>query len=149
MEIKIFIRITIVNLEKLTTRLVSFRTERYSLVNFEPSCNNKLKNCSAVEGKTSWRSITQLYTNIYNDKQTHGDEGKKMHTLYIPTKASSLIKGFPIFSMFSSVTLSSVLFALTELLCARSSDSAFSYTIEKTITWNIPKKFKSPIKLSF
>lgn len=51
-----------------------------------------------------------------------------MHTLYMPTKASSLTKGwsFPVFGMLSSGALSSILFPLTELLCARSSDSAFS-----------------------
>jgi len=51
-----------------------------------------------------------------------------MHTLYIPTKASSLTKGWslPVFGMLSSGALSSILFPLTELLCARSSDSAFS-----------------------
>ena len=54
---------------------------------------------------------------------------KTMPTLYIPTKASSLIKcgSCPDFDMLSTGGLSSSLFPLTELLCARCSDSAFSY----------------------
>lgn len=70
-----------------------------------------------------------------------------MHTLYIPTKASSLMKvwSFPVFGMLASGTLSSILLPLTELLCARSSDSAFS-CVTKTLNhiklFSIYKKFK-------
>lgn len=39
----------------LTTRLVSFRADRYSFVKFESSLNNKLKNISAVHENVSWK----------------------------------------------------------------------------------------------
>lgn len=131
----------------LTERLVSFRTARYSFIKFEPSFNNKAKICSTVLGKTSWGTLIWLKLTLNHQEKYILKDGKKdkTHTWYIPTRTSSLMKGWNLTALgrLSSGVLTCLLLPLTELLWARSADCSFSCII---IGIDQPKEFNQLLK---